>query len=49
MRLQRVYATGVKFNYCLINDIAKNMSYKPKVASLNGIIEQKKCYEKQYD
>ena len=35
-----VNATGFKLNYYSMNDKAKNISYKPKFTSLNGIIEQ---------
>ena len=35
-----VNATGFKLNYYSMNDKAKNVSYKPKFTSLNGIIEQ---------
>ena len=38
--INTVNATGVKLNYYSTNDKAKNISYKPKVTSLNGIIKQ---------
>ena len=35
-----VNATGVKLNYYSTNMAAKKMGYKPKITSLDGIIQE---------
>jgi hypothetical protein len=43
-----VNATGVKFNYYSVNNMAKNIRYKPNNTSLDGVIQEINLYNCQF-